>query len=33
MGYASAMALVLFIIALSITFVFFKLSKKWGFEN
>lgn len=33
MGYASAMAWVLLVIALTITAFFFKLSKKWGFEN
>lgn len=33
MGYASAMAWILLIIALTITTVFFMLSKRWGFEN
>ncbi|MBS4218352.1 sugar ABC transporter permease [Bacillus sp. FJAT-49711] len=33
MGYASAMAWILLVIALSITLIFFKLSKRWGNEN
>jgi multiple sugar transport system permease protein len=33
MGYASAQAWILLVIALVMTMTFFKLSKKWGFED
>jgi ABC-type sugar transport system permease subunit len=33
MGYASALAWILLVIALIMTMTFFKLSKKWGFED
>ncbi|WP_453993701.1 carbohydrate ABC transporter permease [Bacillus nitroreducens] len=33
MGYASAQAWILLVIALIMTMTFFKLSKKWGFDN